>query len=129
MPGTGAVRSRILPFLQSPREYLGGEERKLVAEPQSWEDGMLWVSVVLYLLRIPPNSTKRAYTPRTPRTHRPHVPAHAHNRAEERGCGSSSQLRMQHAKGAVCGSTPVSSLGTVALDENDIENYLVFSYG
>lgn len=52
---------------------------------------------------------------------------HARDYAEEHGCGSSSQLQTQHANLAICASTPMSSLGTEAAEEKDIENYLMFN--
>ena len=110
------------PSPAEPQRISRGKEEKLVAESLSWEDGVLCVTAVLSLLRIPP-------TPRTPCTHTPCVHAHAHDHAKEHGCGLSSQLQTQHAYCIVCSSTPLSSLGTMALEENDIENYLIFSYG
>ena len=56
-----------------------------------------------------------------------HIHTHTHTRlCEEHGCGGSRQLQAQQECHAVCGWTPVSGPGTMALEEIDLENYLIF---
>lgn len=99
---------------------MGGEET-LIAEPPSFElrgwHPVVDCSIFPSLTCSTPHTHTIMFTP----------PTYAQDCAEEHGCGRRSQLQTQHADLAICVSTPMSSLGTEAAEEKDIENYLMFN--